>query len=199
MKLYGGTLDKISIDTLHLEGTKHLTLIDMPSIDLRNVFETLPELQTFFVRNVDEFKKENFMAVYRRFISYSGLETLGLELLPFDLTDVSSEFLQIIQFHSNSLKHLYIGRNKVPSSLLKEICNKLMGGLQVLETIDLTHAKESSKIDWVDTFKDIAKLSAQGRVQPIIVRVSDYQTTLKRADIYKYLEDHKPNIEVQFV
>ena len=44
LKLYGGCLEKISVDTLYLgPHTKHLTLIDMPSIDLSRVYETLPE------------------------------------------------------------------------------------------------------------------------------------------------------------
>ena len=34
LKLYGGALEKIVIDTLFLDQTKALTLIDMPSFDL---------------------------------------------------------------------------------------------------------------------------------------------------------------------
>lgn len=48
LKLYGGTLEKLKIDTLYLgPWTKHLRLIDMPSIDLAKVWDTLPELETF--------------------------------------------------------------------------------------------------------------------------------------------------------
>jgi hypothetical protein len=66
LKLFGGTLEKVPVPTLYLgEHTKHLTLIDMPSIDLTQIFNTLPELVTFHVKNVDEFKKEHFYAVYR--------------------------------------------------------------------------------------------------------------------------------------
>ena len=61
LKLYGGVLEKLKIDTLYLgDHTQHLTLIDMPSIDLGNVYEQLPELKTFHVRNLDDFKIENF-------------------------------------------------------------------------------------------------------------------------------------------
>ena len=39
LKLYGGTLDKVRLDTLYLgDHSKHLTLIDLPSIDLAPVF-----------------------------------------------------------------------------------------------------------------------------------------------------------------
>lgn len=56
LKLYGGTLEKLSIPTLYLGSwTKHLTLIDIASLDLSRVFEELPDLQTFFVKNVDSF------------------------------------------------------------------------------------------------------------------------------------------------
>ena len=43
LKLFGGTLENLSVPTLYLgEYTRHLTLIDMPSIDLSAVFNYLP-------------------------------------------------------------------------------------------------------------------------------------------------------------
>lgn len=81
LKIYGGALEKIKVDTLYLDNTKHLTLIDMPSFELENVFANLPELITFHVQNVEDFKKPNFLTVYERFLKYKGLEKLGLELL----------------------------------------------------------------------------------------------------------------------
>lgn len=42
LKLYGGALEKIKVESLFLDNTKHLTLIDMPSFDLQAVFENLP-------------------------------------------------------------------------------------------------------------------------------------------------------------
>jgi hypothetical protein len=54
LKLYGGVLEKISVPTIYLsEQTKHLRLIDIPSIDFYQTFENLPELKTFHIQNVD--------------------------------------------------------------------------------------------------------------------------------------------------
>lgn len=44
LKLYGGALEKIKVETLFLEHTKHLTLIDMPSFELESVWKSIPEL-----------------------------------------------------------------------------------------------------------------------------------------------------------
>lgn len=100
LKLYGGTLEKIKLDTLHLgEQTKSLTLVDMPSIEMPLVYETLPELTSFHIQNVDEFKKENFLSVARRLVTYKGLQSLGLELVTFDLEEVKREFLEILTIH----------------------------------------------------------------------------------------------------
>jgi hypothetical protein len=49
LKLYGGALEKIKVDTLFLDNTKHLTLIDMPSFELAAVWESLPQLVSFHV------------------------------------------------------------------------------------------------------------------------------------------------------
>ena len=62
LKLYGGTLENLKIDTLHLgEHTKGLTCIDMPSIDMQMVWEMIPELTELHIQNCDEFKQANFV------------------------------------------------------------------------------------------------------------------------------------------
>jgi len=151
LKLYGGCLEKIKIETLHLgEHTKSLILIDMPSIDMPSIFEYMPQLKHLHIQNCDEFKKENFIAMQRRLIAYKGLETFGLELLSFDIEDVKSEYLDILRIHSDSLRRLSLARNKVSNQFLKDICSVLAGSLPSLEYFDLRHLKETGKIDWID-------------------------------------------------
>ena len=58
LKLMGGCIDKVKIDTLHLGAhTRFLILKDMLSIQMNEFFENLPELVHLDIRNVDEFKK----------------------------------------------------------------------------------------------------------------------------------------------
>ena len=79
----------MKIDTLQLdEHTRTLILRDMPSIQMDEVFENLPEVVHLDIQNVDEFKKEQFLAVHKTLLKYKGLQHLGLELLSFDLNDV---------------------------------------------------------------------------------------------------------------
>lgn len=64
----------MKIDTLHLdEHTRTLILRDMPSIQMDEVFENLPEVVHLDIQNVDEFKKEQFLAVHRTLLKYKGL------------------------------------------------------------------------------------------------------------------------------
>jgi hypothetical protein len=65
-----------------------LILRDMPSIKMDGVFENLPEVAHLEIRNLDEFKKDQFLAVHKTLLKYKGLKHLGLELLYFDLNDV---------------------------------------------------------------------------------------------------------------
>ncbi len=44
----------------------------------------------------------------------------------------------------------------------------------------------------------IAVLSQKQRAKPIKVVLSDYQTQMKRADIFNYLQSQLPNIELQY-
>jgi hypothetical protein len=45
---------------------------------LTNVFNNLPELQTFSVDNVDDFSKDAFLAVFSKLATYRGLDRLEL-------------------------------------------------------------------------------------------------------------------------
>jgi len=131
----------------------------MPSFDLNAVFENLPMLKSFWVQNVDEFKKDQFLAVYQRFMSYNHLNKLGLELLSFDIEEVKEEFFQIIRTHYKTLKTLLLGRNKISNAFMKDMCNSIKE-LNNIELIDLTHLKEVSKIDWKDYLESLSMLSA---------------------------------------
>ena len=131
----------MSVDTLYLgPHTQSLILIDMPSIDLGPIWGTIPELTKIHLQNVDCFTKENFLSLQRRVASYKGLEHLGLELISFDIEEVKREFLVMMEVHADSLKHLWLGRNKSSNAFIKDVCSTLTtvsGFTQVLESISL--------------------------------------------------------------
>jgi len=160
----------------------------MPSIDMPAVYEYLPQLKNLHIQNCDEFKKENFISMQRRLVTYKGLETLGLELLSFDLDDVKKEFLDILRIHSDSLRRLSLARNKVSNVFLKDICQVIQSSLPSLEFVDLRHLKDTNKIDWTDLLASLSILSSRERSKPIKVLLSDYQTQSKRKDIFNYLQ-----------
>ena len=58
-------------------------------------------------------------------VTYKGLQTLGLELLSFDIEEVKKEYLDILGTHSDSLRKLSLARNRVSNSFLKDICTTL--------------------------------------------------------------------------
>jgi len=65
LKLVGGCLDLITVDTLHLGShTKSLTFKNMPSVQMDQVYRTLPQVSRLEIYTVDEFKKENFLDVH---------------------------------------------------------------------------------------------------------------------------------------
>lgn len=133
-----------------------------------------------------------------RLVSYKGLKRLVLELLSFDIEDVKEKYLEILQIHSDSLTHISLARNKVSNSFMKVVCEILRSSLPSLQCIDLRHLKDTAKIDWPDMLSSIAMLSSKARAKPIKVILSDYQTQLKRADIFNFLQDNLPNIELQY-
>lgn len=123
----------------------------MPSIDLGPIWDTIPELRKIHLQNVDGFTKEHFLAMQRRVTSYKGLEHLGLELISFDLEEVKREFMVIMEVHADSLKHLWLGRNKVNNDFIRDICytlTKVSNFTQVLESISLKHMKEADSMKW---------------------------------------------------
>lgn len=111
--------------------------------------------------------------VQGRFLTYKGLEKLGLELLSFDLEEVKDDFFGILRNHNASLKHLLLGRNKISNALMEEMCNEIKE-LNVIETLDLTHLKEANKIDWQKYLSSIALLSVNRPGKPVRVILSDY-------------------------
>jgi len=58
LKIQGGSIDKITVPTLHQQSARHIFFKDMPSIQLGEVFANLPEMKTFRVDNVDDFTQE---------------------------------------------------------------------------------------------------------------------------------------------
>ena len=198
LKLYGGTLDKIKVDTLYLSHTKHLTLQHMPTLELDSIFGTLPELTTFRVLDVSSFNQEMLSRVASKMSTYKGLETLGLELLNFNLENVKEEFFSILRQHSATLKNLYIGRNYLSNNFIKEMCNEIKEDCRI-ETLDLTHLIKINEIDWNVFLQSIAMLSENRPGSPIRIKVSDYQTSLKHDVFFQYLEKNKPNIQIHYL
>jgi hypothetical protein len=85
---------------------------------LTNVFNNLPELQTFHVDNVDDFSKEAFNAVFSRFATYKGLERLELQLTPFELEPHKEVLANICRIHFATLKYFSLAKNKVTNALM---------------------------------------------------------------------------------
>ena len=133
-----------------------------------------------------------------RLVTYKGLKKFVLELLSFDIEDVKEKYLEILQVHSDSLTHLSLARNKVSNAFMKSVCDVLKSSLPNLECVDLRHLKDTQKIDWPGMLASIAVLSQKQRAKPIKVVLSDYQTQMKRADIFNYLQSQLPNIELQY-
>ena len=133
-----------------------------------------------------------------RLVTYKGLKKLALELLSFDIEDVKERYLEILQIHSDSLTHLSLARNKISNIFMQIICDTLRTSLPNLQCIDLRHLKETDKINWPKMLSSIAVLASKERAKPIKVIVSDYQTQKKRSDIFNYLQDNQPNIELQY-
>jgi hypothetical protein len=48
----------------------------------------LPHLATLRIDNVDDFSKDSFNVVFGNLANYTGLETLSIELTPFDVEEV---------------------------------------------------------------------------------------------------------------
>ena len=121
-------------------------------------------------------------------MTYKGVKKLVLELLSFDLEDVKEKYLEILQVHSDSLTHLSLARNKVSNAFMKSVCDVLKSSLPNLECVDLRHLKDTAKIDWPAMLASIAVLSQKPRAKPIKVVLSDYQTQMKRSDIFNFLQ-----------
>lgn len=133
-------------------------------------------------------------------MKYKGLQHLGLELLSFDLDEVKSELIEILNFHSDSLRHVKLSRNKVPSDLIELICDSLTGGLVKLQSLELLHLKEAGKVNWPKVLDAVSRIAKKGeRVHPIQLVISDYQTQRRREEIYTYLEKHHSHIEIVLV
>lgn len=169
----------------------------MPSFDLQKIFENLPALQSFHVQNVEDFKQEQFNAVYQKLITYDSLNRLGLELLAFDIDEVKDKLFDILRMHHRTLKTLLLGRNKVSNQFMKDLCNAIKE-LNTIEEIDLTHLKEANKIDWKDYLESISLLATNRPNNPIKIIISDYQTRSKQKTILDYLSDHRPNVEINY-
>jgi hypothetical protein len=69
----------------------------MPSIEVDEILRNLPHLKTFVLDNVEDFKEQTLKAIASNFLAYEGLESLGLELLTFDLEANKELILDIIK------------------------------------------------------------------------------------------------------
>jgi hypothetical protein len=58
--------------------------------------------------------------------------------------------------------------------------------------------KDASKINWTSLLGAIGTLAKEGRSRPIKIKLSDYQTQTKRQEIFKFIEETTPNIELNF-
>ena len=107
--------------------------------------------------------------------------------------------LEILRVHADSLKHISFARNKVSTEVLQYICSELSKGFNLLESVDLQHLKENSKVNYPELLECIASLpSGAKRQSQVRVYLSDYLTQLKRGSINEYMARVKPNLELHF-
>ena len=107
--------------------------------------------------------------------------------------------IEILRVHADSLKHISFARNKVATEVLQFVCTELSKGFNLLESVDLQHLKENSKVNYAELLQCIALLpSGAKRQTPVRVYLSDYQTQLKRGSINEYMTRAKPNLELHF-
>ncbi len=125
LRLYGGFGDKADIGSIFPKNLHHLVLKDMPSVGLKQVFTELPDLTTFHVENVEDFTKENFLEVFKKFEQYSGLQKLVLDLIHFDLEENKEAIISVLRTHAKHLRHLSLARNKITNDFLHRICEVL--------------------------------------------------------------------------
>lgn len=91
----------------------------MPSMVLQNVFNDLPELQTFVIDNVDDFNQEAFTVVFSKLVTYHGLRRLGLALVVFELETNKEAILQVMKVHHQTLTHISFAKNKVTNTFMQ--------------------------------------------------------------------------------
>ena len=175
MKLHGGLLESAKVDNLYLTNTRHLFLKDMPGFELDTVLMQIPELVTLKIENVPSFKKETFSAMVGKMLTYKGLETLGLELLTFDLESVKEDLFQILRHHSATLRTLLLGKNKISATFFQEMASQIKE-FTMIETIQLTHVVKSNEVDWVECIKTLGHMVENRPQFPIKIILSDYQT-----------------------
>ena len=132
-------------------------------------------------------------------VGYRGLVTLGLELLKFDLEEVKNLLVEILRVHSDSLRHLWLGRNKISNELLRYISTELRGSFNVLESVHLLHLVELKNVKLVDLLQSLSLLREGKTDYPLRVYISDYQAKTNRAELLDYLTQNSPNLELHFI
>jgi hypothetical protein len=67
-------------------------------------------------------------------------------------------FLEVLQLHKESLRHLSLAKNEVNNEFIKFLCDGLKDGSHI-DFLDLTHLKKAKNISWVNYLKSISLLS----------------------------------------
>jgi len=108
LRLNGGCVEKIEVPNIYPGKLKHLYLANMPNVDLTQVFNNLPELETFSINNVEYFNKEMFNIVFSKMATYNGLIKLQFVLLTFELEEVKDALFNVIKLNAGTLRVLAI-------------------------------------------------------------------------------------------
>ena len=122
-------------------------LRDMPGMETGEVFADLPNLQTFWIDDIEAVTKEVFVTIHHKLMQYKGLETLVLNLVAFDLEDAKDLLLDILKQHGETLTVLSLSKNKVTNSFMSFICEGF-APFSKLKEIKLEHLKEVKSINW---------------------------------------------------
>ena len=125
---------------------------------------------------------------------YLGLETLVLDLIPFDIEEIKDLLIEVCKVHRASLTHLSIARNKISAEFLRGLCEQIAEGNNIT-FVDMIHMKDNKNMKWEEALRSISLLSTVSR-KTITVKYAEYQAHNETKAIHAYLEKEMPLLDL---
>jgi hypothetical protein len=162
--LTGGSSNDTETVVLTPENLDHIILKDMPGYVFEGLWQKLGPLNTFYVDNVECFKKDDCISVLKTLCKSTNndtpdkkLEKFGLECTSFDIEEVTNEIENVIFTHRNYLKYVSFAKNNISIEFIYRIFESIKNG-HTIETIDLQDLKNPNEMDWIVLIRNITKL-----------------------------------------